>query len=49
MCVEVKPKAGFLPASPYITHAIKRRVPRFHLHMLLKHLKVRHPWRLGAV
>jgi hypothetical protein len=42
VCFEVKPKAGFLPASRHIApaHGVKRRSPRFALHQLLKHLKV---------
>lgn len=38
LCVEIKPKCGFLPTSALIRpeHAVKRRVPRFQLHQLLK-------------
>lgn len=45
VCVEVKPKAGFMPTSPYVKAAIKRKLPRFVLHQLLKHVKV---WGGGA-
>jgi len=43
LCVEVKPKAGFKPTGPRSAvpaGSIKRRVSRFMLHQLLKHLKV---------
>ncbi|CAL5223185.1 g5659 [Coccomyxa viridis] len=38
ICLELKPKCGFLPTSPCIHpgHSIKRRVPRFQLHQQLK-------------
>jgi hypothetical protein len=42
VCVEIKPKAGCMPAagSPVAADSIKRRLPRFMMHQLLKHLKV---------
>ncbi|CAK0784741.1 hypothetical protein CVIRNUC_007945 [Coccomyxa viridis] len=38
ICVELKPKCGFLPTSACIhpKHAIKREIPRFQLHQHLK-------------
>jgi hypothetical protein len=44
MCVEVKPKAGCMPrtGSAVAADSIKRRLPRFTMHQLLKHLKVRY-------
>ncbi|CAL8462781.1 g2314 [Coccomyxa elongata] len=38
LCVEIKPKCGFLPTSILIRpeHGIKHRVPRFQLHQQLK-------------
>ena len=36
ICVELKPKCGFLPASPCIRHPIQRRVSRYQLHQRLK-------------
>ena len=38
ICLELKPKCGFLPTSPCIHpgHSIKLRVPRFQLHQQLK-------------
>ena len=38
LCVEIKPKCGFLPTSKLIKpeHQVKRRVPRFLLHQRLK-------------
>lgn len=38
LCVEIKPKCGFLPTSTLIRpeHGIKHRVPRFQLHQRLK-------------
>ena len=35
-CVEIKPKCGVLPSSPYITRWIKRKKSRFWLHQRLK-------------
>jgi hypothetical protein len=43
LCVEIKPKAGFMPTGPQSAvslTSIKRQYPRFMLHQLLKHLKV---------
>jgi hypothetical protein len=42
VCVEIKPKAGFMPGagSAVAADSIKRRLPRFTMHQLLKHLKV---------
>ena len=44
VCVELKPKCGFLPTSPCIlpAHSIKRSVPRFQLHQHLKLAQVSH-------
>jgi hypothetical protein len=46
LCVEVKPKAGFIPTSRHISlsNAVKLRLPRFGLHQLLKTMQVR--WSL---
>ncbi|WIA23804.1 hypothetical protein OEZ85_013479 [Tetradesmus obliquus] len=45
VCVEVKPKAGFMPGggSAVAAGSIKRRLPRFTMHQLLKHLKGKSP------
>jgi len=43
LCVEIKPKAGFMPTGVHSAvplTSIKRQYPRFMLHQLLKHLKV---------
>jgi Inositol-pentakisphosphate 2-kinase len=42
LCVELKPKCGFLPSSAAIhpDNAIKRRLPRFVLHQALKLARV---------
>ncbi len=45
VCVELKPKGGRLPhpGAPLGTGAaaeLRRRVPRYSLHMLLKHAEV---------
>ena len=38
ICVELKPKCGFLPTSACIhpKHAVKHKIPRFQLHQHLK-------------
>ncbi|BDA50874.1 Inositol-pentakisphosphate 2-kinase IPK1 at N-terminal half [Coccomyxa sp. Obi] len=38
LCVEIKPKCGFIPTSTLIRpeHEVKKRVPRFQLHQRLK-------------
>ncbi|XP_019152349.1 PREDICTED: inositol-pentakisphosphate 2-kinase-like isoform X1 [Ipomoea nil] len=38
ICVEIKPKCGFLPASKFIieSNAVKRRITRFKMHQALK-------------
>ena len=36
ICVELKPKCGFLPTSPCIRHPMQRRVSRYQLHQRLK-------------
>jgi hypothetical protein len=43
VCIEVKPKAGTMPGagSAVVADSIKLRLPRFTMHQLLKHLKVR--------
>ena len=35
-CVEIKPKCGVLPSSPYVTRWIKRKKSRFWLHQRFK-------------
>lgn len=42
VCVEIKPKSGHVSSSPYISREndIKRHVPRYQMHMLMKHMKV---------
>uniref|UniRef100_A0A452RF76 Inositol-pentakisphosphate 2-kinase n=1 Tax=Ursus americanus TaxID=9643 RepID=A0A452RF76_URSAM len=37
LCVEIKPKCGFIPLSSDVTHEVKRRVCRYCMH---QHLKV---------
>uniref|UniRef100_A0A4W2G2M0 Inositol-pentakisphosphate 2-kinase n=1 Tax=Bos indicus x Bos taurus TaxID=30522 RepID=A0A4W2G2M0_BOBOX len=37
LCVEIKPKCGFIPSSSYVTHELKHRVCRYCMH---QHLKV---------
>lgn len=46
VCLEVKPKCGFVPSHSVSVeaHEVKLQYPRFVLHMLMKHVVVGRGW-----
>uniref|UniRef100_A0A8C7NQ19 Inositol-pentakisphosphate 2-kinase n=1 Tax=Oncorhynchus mykiss TaxID=8022 RepID=A0A8C7NQ19_ONCMY len=40
LCIEIKPKCGFLPASRHITKDVKRKVCRFCMHQHFKYCDI---------